>query len=466
MENGTWGAEFDVDYEGRLTRMRWPGYPEVQIVYDGIGRQMKEILIDVQTGQVIRERRFVHDGDRIVQERDENNQKVEEYMWDGGRLLRWKNGAVTRWTHSQISGTPVRQGNETGEITGGVIYSREGEKAHSEGEDSLPIGWGGMRKTGEIEWLFGGYLAGLHRGIPGSIASLPDFLPEIPFTTGSYQGTFSIIETPYLADTIWETISEINQASKPAGQGSVEGKPNSTLCCVHEGTQRIFRQLGSIACPRGYRPVGLVIATDRAHSNEIPCAKYDESTNTWKVIAKGKDLAHCCNLPCCEIVIQCCRNGEKPPCFCRVQGNICIGDRRIQWNIPRMVRTRGRGRRRRSIISCPSPCRSAHPCCNFLSNYVDPETGIVIPIVSCENFCFCLAGPMNYDCSMDCEKACEGTQGALEALTAGLIAYSRCMARQVGERVTCGAICSPLMGNPPAYERCMEICGQQLGQQI
>ncbi len=71
MENGTWVAEFDVDYEG-------------------IGRQMKEILIDVQTGQVIRKRRFVHDGDRMVQDRDENNQKVQEYMWDGGRLLRWK----------------------------------------------------------------------------------------------------------------------------------------------------------------------------------------------------------------------------------------------------------------------------------------------------------------------------------------------------------------------------------------
>jgi YD repeat-containing protein len=37
--NGTWRAEFEVDYEGRLTEIRWPGYKTVRVVYDGVGRK-------------------------------------------------------------------------------------------------------------------------------------------------------------------------------------------------------------------------------------------------------------------------------------------------------------------------------------------------------------------------------------------------------------------------------------------
>jgi YD repeat-containing protein len=37
--NGTWRAEFEVDYEGRLTEIRWPGYNTVRFVYDELGRK-------------------------------------------------------------------------------------------------------------------------------------------------------------------------------------------------------------------------------------------------------------------------------------------------------------------------------------------------------------------------------------------------------------------------------------------
>ncbi len=45
MENGSWVAEFDVDYEGRPGRVKWPGYSEVQMMCDGVGRQMKDRII-------------------------------------------------------------------------------------------------------------------------------------------------------------------------------------------------------------------------------------------------------------------------------------------------------------------------------------------------------------------------------------------------------------------------------------
>ncbi|MHA2646397.1 MAG: hypothetical protein V2G47_08035, partial [bacterium JZ-2024 1] len=91
------------------------------------------------------ETRFVRDGDRIIQERDASNNLLEEYFWDGGRLFKQGTGANSRFPQAQISGTPERWTDTSGEFTGGSLFSRSGQPVESYNDAQLRVGWGGER---------------------------------------------------------------------------------------------------------------------------------------------------------------------------------------------------------------------------------------------------------------------------------------------------------------------------------
>ncbi|MHA2611415.1 MAG: hypothetical protein V2G33_03415 [bacterium JZ-2024 1] len=189
MENGTWVVEADFDYENRLKRLSIPGYPEIHFTYDGVGRIVRETIGGVET-------RFVRDGDRIIQERDASNNLLEEYFWDGGRLFKQGTGANSRFPQAQISGTPERWTDTSGEFTGGSLFSRSGQPVESYNDTQLKVGWGGERKY-PVPGLYGSYWASLHRPFNGPSPGF-QVLPFIGFPTAGYQGILGTNNQPYL----------------------------------------------------------------------------------------------------------------------------------------------------------------------------------------------------------------------------------------------------------------------------
>ncbi|MHA2635940.1 MAG: hypothetical protein V2G48_07980 [bacterium JZ-2024 1] len=213
MENGTWVVEADFDYENRLKRLSIPGYPEIHFTYDGVGRIVRETIGGVET-------RFVRDGDRIIQERDASNNLLEEYFWDGGRLFKQGTGANSRFPQAQISGTPERWTDTSGEFTGGSLFSRSGQPVESYNDAQLRVGWGGERKY-PVPGLYGSYWAYLHRPFNGPSPGF-QVLPFLGFPTAGYQGILGTNNQPYLPPGAQRILAQTNASMRGASPTSVD----------------------------------------------------------------------------------------------------------------------------------------------------------------------------------------------------------------------------------------------------
>ncbi|MHA2610228.1 MAG: hypothetical protein V2G43_04900 [bacterium JZ-2024 1] len=170
--------------------------------------------------KVMGEKRFVRDGERTVQERDARNNLLEEYFWDGGRLFKQGTGANSRFPQAQISGTPERWTDTSGEFTGGSLFSRSGQPVASYNDTQLKIGWGGERKY-PVPGLYGAYWASLHRPFNGPSPGF-QVLPFIGFPTASYQGLLGTNNQPYLPPGAWRILGQHNASIKGVGKRSVD----------------------------------------------------------------------------------------------------------------------------------------------------------------------------------------------------------------------------------------------------
>ncbi|MHA2635369.1 MAG: hypothetical protein V2G48_05050, partial [bacterium JZ-2024 1] len=320
MENGTWVVEADFDYENRLKRLSIPGYPEIHFTYDGVGRIVRETIGGVET-------RFVRDGDRIIQERDASNNLLEEYFWDGGRLFKQGTGANSRFPQAQISGTPERWTDTSGEFTGGSLFSRSGQPVESYNDAQLRVGWGGERKY-PVPGLYGSYWASLHRPFNRIHGGLLNNLPFIGFPTASYQGILGTLNLPVLPAVAQRVLMQTDRSLyDPMGRSSgvdsdwssgvarssgyASGPPPAGCSSCYndtEGTQTVVISAQALECADG-KPAE-VPGAGRYHVPPGGClmgCPKEGGGMEYTVLPPGH--AHCRNVgKCCPATARCGRH--------------------------------------------------------------------------------------------------------------------------------------------------------------
>jgi hypothetical protein len=229
--------------------------------------------------------------------------------------------------------------DDAGNITGGMVWTREGQKAAGENDSAYPFGWnserfaGGAPASGGLPFMLGAYLTALHRGIASPIAGMPVTLPDVALPTAFNQAKFSVRENVLLPASVWQTVAAKNLAKK-------EGEPERTggaaagdcmWCCVLEGNSRLVQDIRRPRCP-GDIPAQVVgielIGTGGISSKKVPerscvktCPKFIAGKVVWEASladpqTNPMDLKHCCNPPgCCNFMAKC---GD-----CYIPGRTC-----------------------------------------------------------------------------------------------------------------------------------------------
>jgi hypothetical protein len=383
------------------------------------------------------------------------------------------------WTHSQISGTPVRIVDDAGNVTGGMIWSREGEKAAGVNDSSYPFGWnserfaGGAPSGGGIPFIVGAYLTALHRGIPSTLASEFPILPDVTMPTASNQPAFATRQIGELAAPIWAEVGAVNENKIPGERANVDGHPAGErcfFCCVNgEGTIGVLKELMKNAprCPDGKqaKPVGTTweAMTKQARAGERSCWESCEKSagpgkTKWETKMVKPDSSHwkhCCNSPlCCYLTVECdgcqgqgsaCGLGGKPDWTPLTPG----AELRPEWYIPWWPPWDRQPKERQMLTGC-AKCEDMFPPYGTTP-------------ASCADFCFSLSGGWRARFREACITACENACGndpvtTCADLLRGWDAFEFCLMEHEGRRAATNFWIQACVEAGLPRDVCSELC--------